>query len=393
MACKSKYSFQYATEIFKEKGYEIISKENDYQNASTKLQYICPKHREKGIQSITTYHLKDGRGCYYCGRERNEASRRMIFDYESDKQITESKGYEYVTTRRDGNLVVIDCICPKHRELGIQTIRYNNMKRDGQKCQYCRNKNLPDWYIKKLLKEQHPEFILLDTYKNFTTVNEYVCTIHNRKFKTTAQRILQGHGCYECGLAKLSEGNMLSDEEVQNMVNYINPNLKLIKYNGVVNESTWLCTEHHQEFNRTFTSIVTFNKGCPECNKLNRQGWKEEHVCQMLEDWGFKITRQKKLEGCEDKRPLPFDCYLDDFNVAVEYDGEGHYYPLRFRGLDDKKALTSFHSTQKHDRMKDIYCCNHNIPLIRIPYYKYEDLEDFLFDQLIQVGVLIEEVS
>lgn len=49
---------------FEERDYSLISTE--YINAKSKLEYICNKHKEQGIQSITYYNLKYGFGCKYC---------------------------------------------------------------------------------------------------------------------------------------------------------------------------------------------------------------------------------------------------------------------------------------------------------------------------------------
>ena len=53
---------------FKARDYLLIS--DNYTNAKTKLDYICLKHKNKGMQSITYNNLKAGYGCRYCGIER-----------------------------------------------------------------------------------------------------------------------------------------------------------------------------------------------------------------------------------------------------------------------------------------------------------------------------------
>jgi hypothetical protein len=50
--------------MFIDRDYELLT--NEYINSCQKLQFICNKHRDKGIQEIDLSHLKRGQGCYYC---------------------------------------------------------------------------------------------------------------------------------------------------------------------------------------------------------------------------------------------------------------------------------------------------------------------------------------
>lgn len=47
---------------------------------------------------------------------------------------------------------------------------------------------------------------------------------------------------------------------------------------------------------------------------------------------------------------------------------------------------------QKHGSIKTEYCKNHNIPLLRIPYWGRDDLEYFLFDKFVELNP-IEEIK
>ena len=66
---RNKVTFSDVQNLFKEKGYELLSTSDEYQNQGSKLRYICPKHKNMGELTISYGHLKDGRGCKYCGRE------------------------------------------------------------------------------------------------------------------------------------------------------------------------------------------------------------------------------------------------------------------------------------------------------------------------------------
>ena len=125
------------------------------------------------------------------------------------------------------------------------------------------------------------------------------------------------------------------------------------------------------------------------CNKT-RITYKEENICQLLEKWGFNITRQKIFDDCIDKRALPFDIYFDDFNTIIEYQGEQHYKPIKYSSQSYDDAKIKYEYTKKHDKIKKEYCKKHKIKFIEIPYWEFDDLEYFLFDQLVKKKIIIE---
>ena len=47
-----------------------------------------------------------------------------------------------------------------------------------------------------------------------------------------------------------------------------------------------------------------------------------------------------------------------------------------------EKAIKNFELTQKRDKIKNEYCLNNNINIIRIPYWEFKNIENTL-NQLI----------
>ncbi|MCZ9312871.1 MAG: hypothetical protein O0V67_05800, partial [Methanocorpusculum sp.] len=50
-----------------------------------------------------------------------------------------------------------------------------------------------------------------------------------------------------------------------------------------------------------------------------------------------------------------------------------HYRPGFFPSTDYASAVEAFDLTVAHDKLKTEYCKQHNIPLIRLPYYTIEE--------------------
>lgn len=95
----------------------------------------------------------------------------------------------------------------------------------------------------------------------------------------------------------------------------------------------------------------------------------EELIQKILQKNSINFERQKRFDTCRDARPLPFDFYLPDYNTLIEYDGEQHF------GLGRMWGEKEYYSTlKKHDIIKNSWCKENNIILIRIPYTHYKDL-------------------
>lgn len=90
----------------------------------------------------------------------------------------------------------------------------------------------------------------------------------------------------------------------------------------------------------------------------------ENYIAELLDKYEIRYTRQKRFGDCRNIKPLPFDFYLDNLNILIEYDGGQHYFPVqRFGGQEH------FEKCKMNDSIKDKYCEDNNIQLIRIPYW------------------------
>ena len=77
-----------------------------------------------------------------------------------------------------------------------------------------------------------------------------------------------------------------------------------------------------------------------------------------------------------------FDFYLPQYNLFIEYDGEQHYRPVRFYKQSDEEMEQTFQETQKRDKIKNRYCEQNQINLLRIPYWEKENIETIINNHL-----------
>lgn len=117
------------------------------------------------------------------------------------------------------------------------------------------------------------------------------------------------------------------------------------------------------------------NNNTKSCGCLGRSAG-EFKIRELLKSNSFIFEEQKIFKDCKDKRVLPFDFYINN-KYLIEFDGKQHYYFSTGWSTEEK-----FFETQKHDKIKNQYCFKHHIPIIRIPYWHYDDLciEDLMLE-------------
>lgn len=99
---------------------------------------------------------------------------------------------------------------------------------------------------------------------------------------------------------------------------------------------------------------------CPKCYKNESSSC--HYITSILDECGVSFEKEKRMG----KTRQFFDFFLEDYNMAIEYNGEQHY-----------SFNTKFHFTEKdfekqkeRDEKKTEYCENNGIKLVVIPYYK-----------------------
>lgn len=108
---------------------------------------------------------------------------------------------------------------------------------------------------------------------------------------------------------------------------------------------------------------------------------KAEMTCKLiLSSYGMEFVPQKTFEDCKYKRVLQFDIYISGLNVCIELDGKQHFEAYYFFGKEE------YEEQKIRDKIKDEYCANKNIKLIRIPYTEFNRIEEILIENSIIKG-------
>jgi hypothetical protein len=100
----------------------------------------------------------------------------------------------------------------------------------------------------------------------------------------------------------------------------------------------------------------------------------------MMRGWGLKFKFQKTFDDCRHKSLLQFDFYIpvpDKRGIIIEYDGAQHYVAIPNWGGEEGLA-----GRVLRDGVKNTYCDENNIKLIRIRYDVDLDTEMGIIKQL-----------
>lgn len=190
---RRKITYNLVRAEFNERGYELLSTE--YVNNSTKLQYICPKHRDKGVQGITFGNFISGKGCPYC------ANRVRKTQEEYENELAQKKPNIKVIGKYVGLKVKIEHEC---RICGHRwEVLPDNMLHMPNGCPKC-GKRAPltqNEFIAKVY-EINPNIQVIGEYKNHASKILFKCLCCDKEWQARPNNILNGKGCPYCKSSK-----------------------------------------------------------------------------------------------------------------------------------------------------------------------------------------------
>ena len=101
----------------------------------------------------------------------------------------------------------------------------------------------------------------------------------------------------------------------------------------------------------------------------------EEKIEKLLRSHRISFQREVSFS---DLKSLKGNLLRFDFAVfkgkqlvcLIEFDGKQHFHRVPYF----QKTISEFKQTQEWDRRKNAYCLRKKIPLIRVPYWDYDNL-------------------
>lgn len=226
----------------------------------------------------------------------------------------------------------------------------------------------------KLKNKLGEKFTLLSKYEKAT---ELIKVKHNSEncnyyeFETTPVNLLHRHSCPKCSFPsrytteyfkEIIKDKYGEEFEVLSEVNNA-------KQSVVIRHNT--CGK---EINTHAHSLLYRDYECGYCIDNSSKG--ERRVREYLDDIGFQYIEQLRFDDCKYKKRLSFDFALyknDELFCLIEFDGKQHYETIEYFGGEE-----GLKSIQLRDSIKNKYCYDKNIRLLRIPYWEYNIIPEVI---------------
>lgn len=133
----------------------------------------------------------------------------------------------------------------------------------------------------------------------------------------------------------------------------------------------WKCKCDCGEYTTIRSSNLRENNSSTQtCGKC-RSSHGQNKIRNILKQNNIYFIEEYRFPDCKNIRPLPFDFYLPDYNICIEYDGRQHF-EYDSSGWNNKEQ---FDKIKKTDAIKNKYCQENGISLIRIPYFDYDNIQ------------------
>ena len=334
------------------------------------IKITCPKHGDF-FQRIDAH--MSGQICKKCSIENKKNNKFIDYKYIIDKCINKHNGtYKYppgqIFKTMKSN---IDIMCTKH---GIFTQVLHNHLVNGNNCPKCanekRNKNfkntdvdIKDMLIKIYKNQNNIEINDINYNNNRSNINLW-CKKHGL-LQLQYGRAIGGQGCKYC-----NEENRL-EKEKENFIKQSNIlwnsmfDYSEVEYKGI-NKKVKLIYNNREYYQTPYNHLKMFS---PLKNRSNG----ELIIENILLKKKIYFIREKTFVNLRHKKLLRFDFYLPNSNICIEFDGIQHYNPPnRWGGFN---RLLYYNML---DKLKNEYCFNNNIKLIRIPYKDVSNIEKII---------------
>lgn len=179
------------------------------------------------------------------------------------------------------------------------------------------------------------------------------CKTHG-DFTQTIDNHFKGKGCPKCNGKNRTTEDIINDFIKTHGEKY---DYSKVNYSGIKNKVTITCPIHG-DFTQSPEEHIN-GCGCPVCKESRG----ERQIRLFLIENNIKFIPQHKFDDCKHILKLPFDFYLPEHNMCIEYHGEQHYKPVKIFG-----GIKKFELTLKRDKIKEVYCKKNGMTLIVIPF-------------------------
>ncbi len=251
-----------------------------------------------------------------------------------------------------------------------------NKRTQGRKCPFCSNKKA---CLDNCFATHCPHLIQEWSSKNEKTPYDYLSKSEKvvwwlgkcgHEWDASIADREKGCNCPFCAGKRICLDNCLATKFPYLIAEWSSKNEKTPYdyFSGTNKKVLWICDQGHEWLSAI--SDRTFGTNCPICKESKG----EKRIRRYLITNNIYFVPQFTFKDCKNIRCLPFDFRVNLCNnfYLIEYQGEQHYRPMRWKHFDNE-------SIKKRDQIKKDYCLRNNIDLLIIPYWDFDHIEEILW--------------
>lgn len=221
--------------------------------------------------------------------------------------------------------------------------------------------------VKTYASTNNYSLLEVGSFQKSKTLITLTCN-NNHTFTKKFELIVEGKRCPLCHGPK-SLPPTARNKNIQIMCDEIG-----YKFNGYILENgarsilDLTCSRNHS-YHPLYYNFITNKYKCGECAVYDKSSYKCREILTHIEHMGYVVKSEHTFKNCKNILPLPFDFYLPELNMCIEYDGEQHFHVIDFWGGE-----TALEKQKINDEIKNNYCIENGIHLLRIKY----DIENYI---------------
>jgi predicted nucleic acid-binding Zn-ribbon protein len=262
----------------------------------------------------------------------------------------------------------INIICPIHGNFN-QNANNHIKSRNANGCPKCgrlisdtKRHSTTEKFIKRAQKVHNNKYDYSNT--KYTSIESKVninCIEHGEFFQFPNDHIYHKHGCPKCAnkLSSLRISHTI-EQFIQKAKNIHNNQYDYSKsiYIGSHSKIEVVCIKHGS-FWPTPTNHIDKQSGCPKCKSSKG----EKFIAEYLTENHIIFETQKRFDNCRNKIALPFDFYLPEYNLLIEFHGIQH-----FKDISHFWKYCDLKERQRLDLIKKNYALNNGFDFLEITY-------------------------
>jgi len=253
-------------------------------------------------------------------------------------------------------------------------------------CPYCAKNRKHDIEYCKTVAKNMKGLCLGKIYTNNRTKMLWQCE-YKHKFYSRFDDILGGHWCPEC------YGNVsFTIHDCEMYAKKLHGKCLSKEYTGVSHKIKWSCKNGHI----WFAAFHDINRGgwCPSCVYRKSQSKLKNIIRNIV----GKVEIKENFKGFDwlvnpaTKRRLEIDIWVPDLKLAVEYDGEQHFMPVKFgSSMTDDDAIEKLKYQKNIDKIKNEVILQHSDEVRYFIRFAYNEniSNKFVYAKIKQSGAII----